>query len=86
MAGIAASLSARPRGTSNDDRSDQGERLPPPFRGNTDLRYTESHTIAGIRRGNGKQQGNDKANSGRTRSGEDMLSHQESEGTRERSQ
>ena len=39
--------------------------------------------IAGIRRGNGKQQGNDKADNGRAGGGEDMLSDQESEGARE---
>jgi hypothetical protein len=42
---------ARPGGTTDGDGTDEGERLAPPFRGNTDMGKREGHIIAGTCRG-----------------------------------
>ena len=42
---------ARPGGTTDGDGTDDGKRLAPPFRGNTDMGKREGHIIAGTCRG-----------------------------------
>jgi hypothetical protein len=58
---------ARPGGTTDGDGTDDGKRLAPPFRGNTDMGKREGHIIAGTCRGKREQQPNDQADYGRAR-------------------
>lgn len=52
--GVPHHRRARRGGTTDGDGTDDGERLAPPFRGNTDMGKRESRIIAGMYRGKRK--------------------------------
>ena len=51
QSGVPHYRHARPGGTTDGDGTDDGKRLAPSFRGNTDMGKREGHIIAGTCRG-----------------------------------
>ncbi|MDQ1389061.1 MAG: hypothetical protein QOF56_2515, partial [Acidobacteriaceae bacterium] len=77
--GVCLRRQARPSGASDSDGAKHGERLPPPFLGNTDVCKSKGHIIPGACSRNREQQPNDKADDGRAREREGVLPDDECE-------